>query len=145
MTPFRFLLGLLVATASFSAGAHDTLGRDWCTDPHVEPTILEEFSFEKQDLIALSGDQNIVPRPADDKCGVVDNRSQWHSAMHISINFCGEYSGWSDDVKAIILEPSSYSVPRHHTVYTFSEGLKGVCVYCPPKKPVGPGPRPRNP
>jgi hypothetical protein len=130
MTPLRLLLGLFVATASFTAIAHDTLGRDWCVDPNSVPEILGEFEFKPRQLKALS--RVVVPAEAIDKCGMVD-RSQWHSAMHISGNFCENLSGGDENVKAIILEPSSYAAAEHHSAYTFSEGLSGVCVYCPPK------------
>jgi hypothetical protein len=138
MNPFRFLVGMLAVAASFSAMAHDTLGRDWCADPHAVPVILETFEFQKQDLIELSS--WVVPAADLDKCGMVD-RSQWHSAMHVSTNFCAEVSQGDENVRAIVLEPHAYLASRHHNDYTFAEGLKGVCVYCPaPPKPTTPKP-----
>lgn len=150
MTPFQSLVGIVAAAASFSVVAHDTLGRDWCLDPEVEPQIVGEFSFNRHDLLNLSRNELIVPAEGEDKCGMVD-RSQWHSAMHVSANFCegivrsdptlsGNSGGLIapvyefsvENVRAIVLAPSSYLDSHHHSEYNFSEGLKGVCVYCPP-------------
>ena len=142
MTPFQVLVGFVAAAASFSAVAHDTLGRDWCLDPEIEPQILGEFAFNKQELHKLSKNELIVPSPVLDKCGMVD-RSLWHSAMHISTNYCERLAVLLSDsqsdisvenVRAVVLEPSSYLEPEHHSEYSFSEGLSGVCVFCPSKR-----------
>ena len=128
----RFLVGLLALAASYGAAAHDTLGNEWCADPQSVPEIVGEFEFSPRELYALS--LEVVPPERMDKCGMVD-RSQWHSAMHVSGNFCERLSGGDENVRAIVLRPASYMDPAHHSDYKFSEGLSGVCVYCPPKKP----------
>jgi hypothetical protein len=147
MKHFRYLLITVAIAAGLPASAHDTLPENWCSDPRSESVIVAEFSFNEEELFTLEEEMGLAdiddatlngPKGlVEDTCGIVD-RSPWHSAMHIGSGTC-EALAPGQDAQLIVLGPESYDDPKHHTEYSFTQGLKGVCVVCPPPpKPVRP-------
>jgi hypothetical protein len=145
MTAFRSVLFLLAFLgASLPASGHDTLPREWCSDPNLTPVIVGEFAFEELELRKYNDEL-----PAD-RCGIVD---AYHGATHISHEHCAKLGGlehrsesersgekeqlpgieFGDWPMPIVLEPEIYNDARkHHAKYRFEDGLSGVCVICVP-------------
>ncbi|UXI70246.1 hypothetical protein [Tahibacter amnicola] len=121
-----FVLCAAVAALSgaTSASAHETVPKDWCTQPAASPLVVDEFQFDGAGL-----------RHLIDKCGIVDLAKPPDAWTQVSLaidDYCSKLDvpGLADTPVPIIAAPKSYRTSGHHLGYSIDQGLAGVCAVC---------------
>jgi hypothetical protein len=142
-TPLRstarsFALLCFALTAPMSSLGHETMPAGWCQAPGAQPQIVQTFSFNQPQMVALAqqveqtlGSEGLIaeglaPREADGRCGIVD---RWKMANYIAQNYCAMQTGNATAI-ANITGPTSFLSANHHSTYTYGGGLQGACAVC---------------
>lgn len=134
MIKAQTLLSVIVLWVSVvvprQAAAHDTLPKDWCTEPDMVPVIAKTFAFDGGDL-----------RLYVEKCGIVD-QDDWHAAHAGMLHYCNAHPAkelpalppLESLVMPYIEAPNSFVNKDHHLTYRIDDGIAGSCVVCVLKK-----------
>lgn len=128
-----FFSTLVLSTAAIvacPADAHDTIPKDWCTEPGTRPVIVSDFQFDGKGLHDFLA-----------KCGIVD-KDDWYAAHAGALYYCNtppsEERPSSSFQQSLIVPyikgPKSFYEKDHHLVYNISDGLAGSCVMCVAEK-----------
>jgi hypothetical protein len=124
---------LVLCTAAMlvrPAHAHDTIPKDWCTEPGTRPVIVNSFRFDGKGL------RDFLAR-----CGIVD-KDDWYAAHAGALYYCNTPASRE---RSSSLSPQSLIVPYikgpqsfydkdHHITYRIDDGLAGSCVMCVSEK-----------
>lgn len=127
---FSTLVLFNAAIIAHPADAHDTIPKDWCTEPGTTPVIVSNFQFDGKGLNDFLA-----------KCGIVD-KDDWYAAHAGALYYCNtppsEERTSSSFQQSLIVPyikgPKSFYEKDHHLVYNISEGLAGSCVMCVSEK-----------
>jgi hypothetical protein len=128
-TFFSTLFLSIAAIVSPMAAAHDTLPKEWCTEPGMVPKIVRTISFKGPGL------RDFLAR-----CGIVD-KDDWYAAHAGALYYCNAPDKdtpppvqHSPLVVPYIRGPESFLVDDHHKLYSLDHGIEGYCVMCVPEK-----------
>ena len=125
MKSIRGLLLAVSAAVSLPAYSHEMIPGYWCTEVKATPKIIATFNFDGKGLNELAY-----------RCGIVDRKDQWHTAVGAIQYYCDtqlpEDSREKRLVVPFVTAPKSFNDENHHSAYTIEQGLVGSCVVCVP-------------